>query len=82
MPIYIANLAYEVAEEDLKRVFSQYGTVQNIQFPTNQQTGKSRGFALIAMETYAEEVSAIQMMRGSEWMGRILKVNRATISLS
>lgn len=33
------------------------------------------------METCAEEISAIQMLRGIEWMDRILIANRARIEL-
>ncbi len=81
MSIYVGNLSDEVEEDDLKRVFLEYGTVKQVQVPTNQKTGKNRGFAVVEMETCAEEVSAIQMLRGIEWMGRILKVNRASIEL-
>ncbi len=81
MSIYVGNLSYEVEESALKQVFEEYGTVKKVQVPTNHKTGKNRGFAVLAMETYAEEISAIQMLRGTEWMGRILKVNRARTEL-
>jgi len=81
MSIYIENLSHEVKEDDLKRIFLDYGTVKQVQVPTNQKTGKNRGFAVVEMETCAEEISAVQMLRGSEWMGRILIVNRARIEL-
>ncbi|MBF2009073.1 RNA recognition motif domain-containing protein [Chlorogloeopsis fritschii PCC 9212] len=81
MSIYISNISYEVEEDDLKRIFEEYGTVKKVQVPTSKKTGKNKGFAVVEMETSAEEISAIQMLRGAKWMGRILKVNRARTEL-
>ncbi|MDV2993681.1 MAG: hypothetical protein N4J56_003335 [Chroococcidiopsis sp. SAG 2025] len=55
--------------------------MKQVHVPTNHKTGKNRGFAVVEMETCAEEISAVQMLRGIEWMGRILTVNRARIEL-
>lgn len=81
MSIYIENLSSEVEEDDIKRIFLEYGTVKQVHVSTNHKTGKNRGFAVVEMETCAEEISAVQMLRGIEWMGRILTVNRARIEL-
>jgi RNA recognition motif-containing protein len=42
----------------------------------NQKTGKKRGFAVVEMKTDTEEIAAIHGLRGTEWMGYSLKVNR------
>jgi RNA recognition motif-containing protein len=77
MSIYIGNLSYEVTEEDLKGVFSEYGKVNNVQVPTDRETGRPRGFAFVEMQTEAQEAAAIEALDGAEWMGRDLKVNKA-----
>ena len=77
MSIYVGNLSYEVGQEDLKQVFSEYGTVKNVQLPTDRETGRLRGFAFVEMESEPEEVAAIEALDGAEWMGRNLKVNKA-----
>ncbi|AKG21742.1 RNA recognition motif domain-containing protein [Calothrix sp. 336/3] len=77
MSVYVANLSCEVTEDDLKQLFQEYGTVRKVEMPSDQKTGSHRGFAVIEMDTDAEEISAIQMLRGSEWMGQILTLNRA-----
>lgn len=77
MSIYVGNLSYEVAEEDLSEIFAEYGTVKRVQMPKDRETGKLRGFAFIEMETDAEETAAIEALDGAEWMGRDLKVNKA-----
>ncbi|AFZ03412.1 RNA recognition motif domain-containing protein [Calothrix sp. PCC 6303] len=77
MSIYVGNLSYEVEEEDLKRVFAEYGNVKRVQMPVDRETGRPRGFAFVEMEAETEETAAIEALDGAEWMGRSLKVNKA-----
>jgi len=77
MSIYVGNLSYQVAEEDLKLAFAEYGKVNRVQLPTDRETGRPRGFAFVEMETDAQEQAAIDALDGAEWMGRDLKVNKA-----
>jgi RNA recognition motif-containing protein len=77
MSIYVGNLSYEVKEDDLRHVFSEYGTVKNVQLPIDRETGRMRGFAFVEMEADAEEAAAIEALDNAEWMGRSLKVNKA-----
>lgn len=77
MSIYVGNLSYQVTEDDLKRVFGEYGRVSSVKLPTDRETGRMRGFAFVEMESSAQEDAAIEALDGAEWMGRDLKVNKA-----
>jgi RNA recognition motif-containing protein len=77
MSIYVGNLSYEINEEDLTEVFTEYGTVKRVYIPTDRDTGRKRGFAFVELDTSPEEDSAIEKLDGAEWMGRELKVNKA-----
>lgn len=77
MSIYVGNLSYEVSQEDLSEVFSEYGSVKRVHLPTDRETGRKRGFGFVEMESEAEEDKAIETLDGAEWMGRELKVNKA-----
>lgn len=77
MSIYVGNLSYEVAEEDLKQVFLEYGDVKSIYLPLDRESGRIRGFAFVEMGTDTEEATAIESLDGAEWMGRSLRVNKA-----
>jgi len=77
MSIYVGNLSYEVTQDSLTAVFTEYGSVKRVQLPTDRETGKLRGFAFVEMGTEAEETAAIEALDGAEWMGRDLKVNKA-----
>ncbi|MBP5973753.1 MAG: RNA-binding protein [Brasilonema octagenarum HA4186-MV1] len=77
MSIYVGNLSYQVEQDDLRRVFEEYGTVKSVQLPVDRETGRVRGFAFIEMAEEAHETAAIEALDGAEWMGRNLKVNKA-----
>ena len=77
MSIYVCNISYQVTQEDLREVFSEYGEVTRVQLPTDRETGRQRGFAFVEMETEDEEVAAINALDGAEWMDRTIKVNKA-----
>ncbi len=77
MSIYVGNLSYQVTQEDLSEIFSEYGTVSRVQLPVDRETGRIRGFGFVEMASEAEETAAIEALDGAEWMGRDLKVNKA-----
>ena len=77
MSIYVGNLSYQVTTEDISAIFAEYGSVKQVNLPTDRETGRVRGFAFVEMETEAEETAAIEALDGAEWMERVLKVNKA-----
>ena len=77
MSIYVGNLSFDVTEDDLTQVFSEYGKVRRVSLPSDRETGRPRGFAFIDMDSETDEGSAIEALDGAEWMGRDLKVNKA-----
>jgi len=77
MSIYVGNLSFEVTQDDLSQVFTEYGSVKRVQLPTDRETGRPRGFGFVEMGTDEEETAAIEALDGAEWMGRNLKVNKA-----
>lgn len=77
MTVYIGNLSFNAEENDLREVFSGYGTVTNVFLPLDRESGKKRGFAFVDMSSDAEEAKAIETLDGADWMGRTIKVNKA-----
>ncbi|MGF1497944.1 MAG: RNA recognition motif domain-containing protein [Elainellaceae cyanobacterium] len=77
MSIYVGNLSYDVTQEDLTQVFSEYGKVNRVSLPTDRETGRPRGFAFVDMDSESDEASAIEDLDGAEWMGRDMRVNKA-----
>ncbi len=77
MSIYVGNLSFDAAQDDIQQVFTEYGSVKSVKLPTDRETGRVRGFAFVEMSSEAEEAAAIEALDGAEWMGRTLKVNKA-----
>jgi len=77
MSIYVGNLSYNVTQDDLSKVFSEYGAVKRVQVPTDRETGRARGFGFVEMESEAAENAAITDLDGAEWMRCVMKVNKA-----
>ena len=55
----------------------QFGRVIDATLMIDKDTGRPRGFGFVEMETEAEEDKAIAELDGAEWMGRVMKVNKA-----
>ncbi len=75
--LYVGNLPYSVGENDLKRLFSQAGTVETVTLPLDRETGRPRGFGFVQMADEGEAEAAIQMFNGYTLDGRQLRVNLA-----
>jgi RNA recognition motif-containing protein len=75
--LYVGNLTYGVSNTDLEQLFSQFGTVQSAQVITDRETGRSKGFGFVEMDTDAEAQDAIRALHDQEHNGRRLTVNEA-----
>jgi RNA recognition motif-containing protein len=78
MTIYVGNLSFQAEQEDLLDLFGQYGEVRQCSLPLDRETGRKRGFAFVELANDAEEQKAIDDLQDVEWMGRMIRVNKAT----
>mgnify|MGYP001552640102 CR=1 FL=1 len=74
--IYVGNLSFSATEEDIRNLFSSYGTVHSIKLVSDRETGRPRGFAFVEMEDSAA-ATAISALNGKEVGGRSLRINEA-----
>lgn len=77
MNIYIGNLSYTATEDDLRRAFSTYGTVESVRIIMDRATGRSKGFGFVGMNDDAEGKAAIEGMNGAEIAGRKIRADEA-----
>jgi len=75
--LYVGNLTYKVVDSDLEELFSQFGTVQSAQIIMDRETGRSKGFGFVEMDTEAQATAAIEGLHDHEYDGRRLTVNEA-----
>ncbi|MHB1295708.1 MAG: RNA recognition motif domain-containing protein [Anaerolineae bacterium] len=77
MRIYVGNLPYQITEDELRDLFTDYGEVSSSSVVTDRETGRSRGFGFVEMPTASEAEAAIAELNGKPYQGRPLAVNEA-----
>lgn len=75
--LYVGNLSYETTEVDLRSLFTEAGTVNEVAVIKDRDTGSSKGFAFVTMNTSEEATKAIEQFNGKNLGSRELKVNLA-----
>lgn len=75
--MYVGNLAFSTTENDLRELFSQYGSVTEVFLPTDRDTGRPRGFAFVSMDTAEAMHAAVEGQNGKDFLGRSLTINEA-----
>ncbi|RKX66286.1 MAG: RNA-binding protein [Thermodesulfobacteriota bacterium] len=69
--LYVGNLDYAVGNEELKKLFSDYGEVKEVKII------EGKGFGFVEMSNQAEAEKAKKELNSSEFRGRTLKVDVA-----
>ena len=77
MNIYVGNMAYSMTEDELRDLFSNYGTVSSARLVTDRDTGRAKGFGFVEMADANEANAAIEAINGTKQGGRELVVNEA-----
>jgi RNA recognition motif-containing protein len=75
--LYCGNLSYNTSSSDLDQLFSEYGRVQSAEVIMDRDTGRSKGFGFVEMNSASECDAAIAALNGKDHGGRALKVNEA-----
>lgn len=76
MRIFVGNLSYQTTEDQLADLFSQIGAVESATIITDRETGRSRGFAFVEMDSDSA-TQAIERFNGYDLNGRAINVNEA-----
>lgn len=76
--IYVKNLATDITEDDLKKLFSVVGRVQAVTLVTDPKPGQAKGTAYVTMATSDEARDAINTLDGTRFLKKIIKVVEST----
>ena len=74
--VYVGNLPFRTTEDDLLSLFSQVGAVESVSIITDRDTGRSKGFGFVSMNSEDAD-KAIAQFNGTQFEGRALTVNEA-----
>jgi RNA recognition motif-containing protein len=75
--IYVGNLPFSQASEDLKKTFAEFGEVTEAIVIQDKFSGRSKGFGFVTFAADESVPKAIEAMNGKEIDGRELKVSEA-----
>jgi RNA recognition motif-containing protein len=75
--LYVGNLPYSVTEEELRALFEQVGVVADAAVITDRETGRSKGFGFVEMDTPEEASKAISQFNGHTLNNRQIQVSEA-----
>ena len=73
---FIGNLSWNVRDEDLADLAAPHGQVVDAKVITDRDTGRSRGFGFLTVETDNPQ-AVIRALDGQELDGRAIRVNEA-----
>ena len=73
--IFVGSLAWATTSEGLEQAFAAFGSVTSAKVISDRETGRSKGFAFVEMDSGADE--AIEALNGSDLDGRQIVVNEA-----
>jgi RNA recognition motif-containing protein len=77
MKIYVGNLSFNAADQDIQTLFAAYGQVDSVRLIRDHATGQSRGFGFVEMSDAAAGRAACTALDQQEFEGRRLTVNEA-----
>ncbi|HSE83394.1 MAG TPA: RNA-binding protein [Thermodesulfobacteriota bacterium] len=69
--LFVGNLSYSATKEQLRELFSGYGTVTDVKF------FEDKGFGFVEMSSQAEAEKARVALSGYNFQGRTLNVDEA-----
>ncbi len=72
--LFVRNLAFSTTDGELRGIFAGYGEVISARMATDRDTGRSRGFGFVEMNTQEEAQTAIRTLDNSQCNGRTLYV--------
>ena len=74
--LFVGNLSWSINDAQLEEMFNEFGEVSAARVITDRDTGRSRGFGFVEIET--QDVAAIiSALNGREIEGRPIRVSEA-----
>jgi cold-inducible RNA-binding protein len=75
--LFVGNLSSVTTSVEIRDLFSNVGLVESCQLIEDRETGRSRGFAFVEMNSEAAANTAKETLNGHDLHGKTLKVNEA-----
>jgi RNA recognition motif-containing protein len=77
MKLLVRNLAPSTSKSALEKLFSQHGTLQSCVLVLDDETGQSKGFGFVTMQSVGEAKAAMKSLNGMKLHGYEIRVKKA-----
>jgi RNA recognition motif-containing protein len=75
--MFVSNLGFHTSEDDLRKLFEEFGQVKSAKVINDRETGRSRGFGFVEMENSTEANAAMSKLNNKDIEGRLISVTVA-----
>lgn len=75
--LYVGNLRWSITDDVLNELFSSVGGVKSAVVILDRETGRSRGFGFVEMETEELASEALRVLNGTDFEGRDITIKIA-----
>ena len=76
--LFVGGIPFSTTSDTLRTLFEPSGTVLSADIVMDRDTGRSRGFGFVEMETEQEAKQAVAKLNGHEVNGRQIRVELST----
>ena len=76
MKIYVGNLPFSMTEDNLRKLFLDFGELKKVRLIMDRELGRSRGFGFVEMND-TDAKNAINTLNGTDYEGKKIIVNEA-----
>jgi cold-inducible RNA-binding protein len=74
--LYVGNVDYSASEDELRKLFEQFGAVEEVNIPRDRRSGRPRGYGFITFADTNHAVNAL-VLDGASFKERTIQVNFA-----
>ena len=75
--LYVTDISFQAEEEDLRKLFVLFGTVNSIHMVKDPKTGLFKGSAFVRMATPNQARDALNSLDGTYLVDRCIRVSAA-----
>lgn len=77
MNMYVSNLGFHTSGDDLRKLFETFGPVSSAKVIMDKDTGQSRGFGFVEMNSETEANQAMEKLNGKDMEGKRISISIA-----
>ncbi len=75
--LFVGDLSIYATKEDLVKVFSSFGTIQDVRIKRDDATGKNLSYGFIEFQNVSSAVDVLKSMNGFVLCGRPMRIRWA-----